>query len=112
SRIETPFRQGLLLRERHAHWPDPIHNGRLSTGVAPLPLSPARQFCRDVPRLWHFVLRVPIAFPNAPHRRWAMFHPRGFALVSVPRRRMTRVLPICSPPIDLHPTPPSPERKA
>src|SRR5262249_53161166 len=101
----------LLLRERHAHLQGPIRNGPPSISVAPLPFWPAPRFCRGVLRLRHFVLRVPIVFPNAPHRYPAMLRPRGFALISGALRRMTQVPRTCSQRTDQPPTPPSSERK-
>src|SRR5919201_5275120 len=93
--MAIPFRRVLLLRERRGRLPDPIHTSPPSTGAAPLPLSQARQFYRDVLRLRHFVLRVLIVFPSALHRRSAMAHPRDFVLISAARRRMNQVPRIC-----------------
>src|SRR5207248_11761406 len=108
--VEIPFRQVRLLRERRARLPGPIHTVLLSMTAARLPFSQAHRSCRDVLRLRHFVLHVPIVFPSVPDPRSATAHPTGFASVSVARRRMNRAPPIYSLLIDRHPMPRLPER--
>src|SRR5438552_802741 len=74
-----------------------------STSVARLPLLRARQFCRDVPLLRHFFLRVRIVSPDAQRRHQARVHPRGFALILAARCRTAPVLRIYSRAIDPQP---------